>query len=75
MIRHDLPEDAWCKSSYSTDTGPNCIEMQSTEDHLVAIGDSKDRPRGALTLSPAAWATFVHSIRNSRREDVFQPVL
>ncbi|MFC5149108.1 MULTISPECIES: DUF397 domain-containing protein [Streptomyces] len=73
MIRHDLPEDEWRKSSYSTDTGPNCIEMQPTEDRLVAIGDSKDRPRGALTLSPHAWATFVHSIRGGS-EGAFQPV-
>ncbi|MEH6375325.1 DUF397 domain-containing protein [Streptomyces sp. KLMMK] len=74
MIRHDLPEDAWRKSSHSGDTGPNCIEMQHTPDELVAIGDSKDRPRGALTLSPHAWATFVHSIRRGRSEGAFQPV-
>ncbi|MEU1671335.1 DUF397 domain-containing protein [Streptomyces roseifaciens] len=72
VIRHNLPPHAWRKSSYSSSDVPNCIEMQPTPDALVAIGDSKDRPRGALTLSPRAWTTFVHSIRRS--EGAFQPV-
>ncbi len=72
MIRHDLPPHAWRKSSFSDDTDPNCIEMQPTEDRLIAIGDSKDRPRGAFTLSPHAWATFVHSIRRSQGS--YQPL-
>lgn len=72
MIRHNLPPQGWRKSSYSDQNNPNCLELQSTPDALVAIGDSKDRPRGALTLSPHAWATFVHSIRRS--EGAFQPV-
>ncbi|NJP77630.1 DUF397 domain-containing protein [Streptomyces sp. AA8] len=71
-MRHDLPPHAWRKSSFSDDDDPDCIEMQPTDDRLVAIGDSKDRPRGALTLSPHAWTTFVHSIRRS--EGAFQPV-
>ena len=28
MMRHDLPEDGWRKSSYSSDNGGNCIETQ-----------------------------------------------
>ncbi|WKU45022.1 DUF397 domain-containing protein [Streptomyces sp. VNUA116] len=70
MIRHDLPEDEWRKSSYSGDTGPTCIEMQSSEEEWVAIGDSKARPRGAFVFPPAVWAAFVHSIR----KDTLQPV-
>ncbi|QLE72202.1 DUF397 domain-containing protein [Streptomyces rectiverticillatus] len=73
MIRHNLPSHAWRKSSYSEAQNAGCIEMQATEDHLVAIGDSKDRPRGAFTTSPRAWATFVHSIRGDS-QGTFQPV-
>ncbi|CAM5533003.1 DUF397 domain-containing protein [Streptomyces abikoensis] len=64
MIRHNLPPHAWRKSSYSDDEVPGCVEMQSTLDALVAIGDSKDRTRGAFVFSPSAWAAFVHSIRS-----------
>ncbi|MEU5191883.1 DUF397 domain-containing protein [Streptomyces klenkii] len=65
MIRHDLPEGKWLKSSYSGDTGATCVEMQATRDDLIAIGDSKARPRGAFVFSPPAWAIFVHSIRST----------
>ncbi|PSJ26187.1 DUF397 domain-containing protein [Streptosporangium nondiastaticum] len=70
MTRHSLPTHRWHKSSYSEAQNAGCIEMQATEDRLVAIGDSKARPRGAFVFSPAAWATFVHSIR----KDTLQPV-
>ncbi|MEV4925953.1 DUF397 domain-containing protein [Streptomyces roseoverticillatus] len=63
MIRHDLPPHAWRKSSFSDETDPLCVEMQPTPDSLVAIGDSKARPRGAFVFAPHTWATFVHSIR------------
>ncbi|PAU44609.1 DUF397 domain-containing protein [Streptomyces albireticuli] len=63
MIRHGLPSYIWRKSSYSETTGPTCIEMQLTHDGSIAVGDSKDRTRGAFIFTPHAWATFLHSIR------------
>ncbi|MFF7729640.1 DUF397 domain-containing protein [Streptomyces sp. NPDC008001] len=63
MIRHDLPEGEWRKSTYSGDTGATCIEMQATQDRFIAIGDSKARPRGAFLFPPRTWAAFLHSIR------------
>ncbi|MET9416300.1 DUF397 domain-containing protein [Streptomyces klenkii] len=71
MIRHDLPTHRWRKSSYSEAQNAGCIEMQPTEERLIAIGDSKARPRGAFVFSPPAWAAFVHSIRSG--EDTLQP--
>ncbi|MFF4219848.1 DUF397 domain-containing protein [Streptomyces nondiastaticus] len=70
MIRHDLPPHAWRKSSFSDVTDPNCFEIQPTPDSLIAISDSKARPRGAFVFPPAVWAAFVHSIR----KDTLQPV-
>ncbi|MFE0046990.1 DUF397 domain-containing protein [Streptomyces albireticuli] len=63
MIRHDLPPRAWRKSSYSEAENIGCVEVQPTHDGLTAIGDSKDRTRGAFIFTPHAWATFLHSIR------------
>lgn len=51
MMRHDLPTDAWKKSSYSGDTQGQCIEIQAVPHDSVAVGDSKDRSRG-LSSSP-----------------------
>ncbi len=63
MMRHALPEDLWQKSSYSSDTGANCVETQLTLDGLVAVGDSKDRSLGAFTFQPHAWEAFVGSVK------------
>ncbi|MGW1197092.1 DUF397 domain-containing protein [Streptomyces sp. NPDC002536] len=66
MIRHDLPSDAWWKSSYSLDGQGECLEAQPTPDAQVAVGDSKSRPRGALAFQPPAWATFVGAVRRDQ---------
>ncbi|MGW1075644.1 DUF397 domain-containing protein [Streptomyces sp. NPDC002537] len=66
MIRHDLPTSAWRKSSYSADTGSQCVEIQPTHDDLTAISDSKARPRGALAVPPRTWTAFVHAMRHSQ---------
>jgi hypothetical protein len=63
MMRHDLPEDSWQKSSYSADNEGSCVERQLTPDGLVAVGDSKDRALGAHTFAPAQWAAFVAAVR------------
>lgn len=63
MIRHDFPPRAWRKSSYSEAENPGCVEAQLVHDGSIAIGDSKDRRRGAFVFTPHAWATFIHSIR------------
>ncbi|WP_323137855.1 DUF397 domain-containing protein [Streptomyces sp. NBC_01433] len=47
MLRHDLPEGAWTKSSYSGDNGGSCVETQPTVDGLFGVGDSKGRTLGA----------------------------
>lgn len=51
-------ELAWFKSSYSTGSGGECVEV-APGTAAVHIRDSKDITRSALTASPAAWAAFV----------------
>ncbi|WP_405803378.1 DUF397 domain-containing protein [Streptomyces sp. NBC_01187] len=63
MMRHNLPEDAWMKSSYSGDNGGQCVEKQITADGLVAVGDSKHRDLGAHTFTTAQWQAFVTAVR------------
>lgn len=49
----------WIKSSYSTSSGPDCVEVATPDESHVLVRDSKvpDGPR--LTLTPATWATFL----------------
>ncbi|MFE0688792.1 DUF397 domain-containing protein [Streptomyces xiamenensis] len=62
-MRHGLPVVQWRKSSYSSGDTDACVETQLTDDGLVAIGDSKDRSRGAFVFSGAAWSVFLRHVK------------
>lgn len=53
-----VPETAWTKSSYSTGSGGECVEVAATPVR-VHIRDSKDTTRAALAVEPTAWTEFV----------------
>ncbi|MER6616744.1 DUF397 domain-containing protein [Streptomyces xantholiticus] len=48
---------AWRKSSYSGDTGGQCVEVADLAPH-VAVRDSKNPDGPALTATPATPAAF-----------------
>jgi hypothetical protein len=48
----------WRKSSYSGNTGGDCVEVADTPAH-VAVRDSKNPDHGTLTLTSKAFAAFV----------------
>ncbi|KAB8159511.1 DUF397 domain-containing protein [Streptomyces sp. 3MP-14] len=64
MIRYHLPEDLWRSSSYSADNGGQCVEIQTVDAGDIAVGDSKDRARGAFVFAPAAWTSFVNHLKD-----------
>ncbi len=51
-------ELAWFKSSYSSGSGDDCVEV-ATCPNSVHIRDSKDKQGPQLALTPAAWTDFV----------------
>ncbi len=53
-----VPDSAWFKSSYSTGSGGECIEV-AVRPATVHVRDSKDTTRAALAVDPTAWAAFV----------------
>jgi hypothetical protein len=53
-----VPESAWFKSSYSTGSGGECVEVAATPG-TVHVRDSKDTSRTALTVESTAWSAFV----------------
>ncbi|ROQ32880.1 uncharacterized protein DUF397 [Streptomyces sp. PanSC19] len=48
----------WFKSSYSSDSGGNCIEVAATP-HAVHLRDSKVPDGPTFVVEPAAWAAFL----------------
>ncbi|WP_431783702.1 DUF397 domain-containing protein [Streptomyces chumphonensis] len=62
MSSTELP---WFKSSYSGGGGDNCVEVAADHD-AVHVRDSKDTPRGHLTISPAAWTAFTALATDAR---------
>jgi len=51
----------WRKSSYSTGNGGECVEVSSAGG--VLIRDTTDRGGITLSVSAAAWATFLTALR------------
>lgn len=60
----DLSYASWRKSSRSSGTGQNCVEVATNLSGIVAIRDSKDPDGPNLVASPAAWRAFLTALRN-----------
>ncbi|MFZ3570840.1 DUF397 domain-containing protein [Streptomyces sp. BH097] len=57
----DLANAQWRKSSYSGNTGGECIEC-ATGTGTVAIRDSKDPGLGHFQVTPRAFRAFVAAV-------------
>ncbi|OMI33763.1 DUF397 domain-containing protein [Streptomyces sparsogenes] len=53
-----LKPSEWTKSSYSTNDGPECVEVAWIKSS-IRIRDSKHPHGPQLTVTPAAWTAFV----------------
>lgn len=54
----ERPTLVWVKSSYSTNDGPQCVEV-ATSPGLVHVRDSTRVPGPQLAVAPAAWSAFI----------------
>lgn len=52
----------WRKSTYSTDSGGQCVETASGIG-VVLVRDTTDRDGGTLAFTAEAWERFTASIR------------
>ncbi|MGW1796967.1 DUF397 domain-containing protein [Streptomyces sp. NPDC001984] len=52
---------AWATSSYSGGNGA-CVEVAKTGAGAF-FRDTKDRPRGAASVPPAAWGAFLGAVK------------
>jgi hypothetical protein len=64
-----LKTAGWYRSSYSGDTGNNCVEVAEltmTANCGVALRDSKNPDGPVLLLPPQPFAAFVEGVRGGR---------
>ena len=59
----DLTGAQWRKSSYSGDTGGDCVEVAPTPTTHIALRDSKHPTLGHLRVTPATFTAFVHWLK------------
>ncbi|MFE5943625.1 DUF397 domain-containing protein [Streptomyces sp. NPDC056480] len=61
----NLAGASWRKSSYSGDTGGQCIEIADLTAH-IAVRDSKNPTGPAFLATPAAFTAFVGAAAEGR---------
>jgi Domain of unknown function (DUF397) len=57
-----LNELSWVKSSYSTATSGNCVEIAVLPEGGRAVRDSKDPDGAVLMLSISQWRELAESV-------------
>lgn len=55
----------WRKSSHSTGTNENCVEVAPLSDGMVAIRDSKDPDGATLTFTSREWRMFLMRLKST----------
>ena len=53
------PTFAWIRSSYSTDEGPDCVEMATPDESHVLVRDSENPAGPRLDLTSDTWTAFL----------------
>lgn len=59
----------WRKSSYSGQSGGNCVEV-ADHDSRVLVRDTKDNQGAILRFSPDAWRKFAEQVKRDLASDL-----
>ncbi|WP_406045093.1 DUF397 domain-containing protein [Micromonospora sp. NBC_00898] len=65
----DLTGARWRKSTRSGGNGGDCVEVADNLPGIVAVRDSKDPTRHALTFAPQTWSAFLTAVRRGELVD------
>ncbi|MEV6960002.1 DUF397 domain-containing protein [Streptomyces sp. NPDC051207] len=58
----DLSSVQWRKSSYSSGTGGECVEVADNPPGVIPVRDSKSPEGPVLVFPDRAWSLFVASL-------------
>jgi hypothetical protein len=61
--RVDLADAQWRKSTRSSPSCDNCVEVAFV-DGVIAVRDSKNREAGVLIFTPNEWDAFVDGTKD-----------
>lgn len=53
----------WHKSSYSSGSSDNCVEVADNDPAAVLVRDTKDRAGGTVRASRGAWGSFAEFVK------------
>jgi Domain of unknown function (DUF397) len=63
--RHpDLSQAIWRKSSHSSSTGQNCVEVATNLHGVVAVRDSKNFDGPPLIVRRSDWRAFILDLKS-----------
>jgi hypothetical protein len=66
--RPDLSRAVWRKSTRSSSTGQNCVEVATNLPGIVAVRDSKDPAGPELIVSRDEWTALTYAVRRGQFE-------
>jgi hypothetical protein len=58
-----LPHAIWRKSSYSSPTSNDCVEVATNLPGIVAVRDSKQPDGAKLAFTRSRWRRFVRRVK------------
>jgi hypothetical protein len=64
--KESLTRAVWRKSSYSSPTSNDCVEIATNLPGIVAVRDSKDPDGPKLTFSSQDWAAFLRRVKTGQ---------
>jgi hypothetical protein len=62
MMTAELGQAVWRKSSRSSASGSDCVEVAGLAE-VVAVRDSKDSAGPVLVFGPSSWSRFLAGVR------------
>lgn len=66
QVEHALSTAAWRKSSYSSASSNNCVEVADSLPGLLPVRDSKVPAGPVLLFAAPSWAAFVDHLKTQR---------
>jgi Domain of unknown function (DUF397) len=68
---HSLTRAIWRKSSYSSPTSNDCVEVAASHPADIAVRDSKDPDGQVLAVASGAWRDFIAAVKAGEHDLIY----